>query len=475
MDPINLFTKHFVELKYSDLPRDVVSITKIEVLDLLGVALAGITAPGVKELCDLIADWGGKEESSVFYSQQKVPVSVAAQANATMGHALDFDDVHDPAVLHPGVVAIPTCLAMSERIGNVNGRDFITAIALGVDMMGRMAMAVCPGYDATKPDEAKGGFQALRVKQGWHLTAVTGYFGAAGVAGRLLGLNEESMRNAFGIAYHECGGNLQCRTDGAHTKRLGPGFASRAGIVSALLAEKGVTGARNIIEGEHGFYNLYFRGGYDPKTLVTDLGAHFEGTNVSIKPYPCCRGTHAYIDAALALRERYGIDKDQIQHIDAYADEGGYNALCMPFEARVRPRNLVDSQFSIPWVIATAFAKGRAGVEHFTEEAIKDPEVLAITGKISVELDHGLDRSDAIPPARISVTMKNGENHSIQIDDPLGSPQRPMSFDDCARKFMDCATAVPERLPDDRLKRIVETVERLEELKDVATIAELMR
>jgi len=474
MDAIYLFAENFVRINYEDLPRDVVEVTKKEVLDLLGVALAGFTAPGVKELLDIVTDWGGKGESSIIYGKQKVPAPMAAQVNATMGHALDYDDVHDPAVMHPGVVIVPTCMAVAERKGEVSGREFITTVVLGVDMMCRLGLAAWPGYDPSSPERKKGAFQSERVKQGWHLTTLMGYLAAAGAAGKLVGLGEERMINAFGIAYHQCSGNLQCRIEGAQTKRLGPGFSSRAGIASALMAEKGITGVKNCLEGDQGLYRMYFRGGYDSKTLTKDLGKHFEGVNVSIKPYPCCRGMHNYIDATLALVNEQNIKAEDVKEIRVFSDEGGYHALCVPLEARVKPRNLVDSQFSIPWGVATALAKRRAAMEHFTEAAIKSQDILEVASKISVELNPSLNRPDKIPPGKLEIIMKGGQAFMKQVDDPLGSPERPMSFDDCARKFRDCSSYPANKLTDKRIERIIELIRQLEQVKDIREIIKLI-
>src|SRR4030043_872430 len=122
MGPIYLFAKNFIHINYDDLPREAVEVTKKEVLDLLGVALAGFTAPGVKELLEIITDWGGREESSIILCKQKVPAPMAAQMNATMAHALDFDDVHDAAVMHPGVVMIPAFFAGGGGEGKRRGK-----------------------------------------------------------------------------------------------------------------------------------------------------------------------------------------------------------------------------------------------------------------------------------------------------------------------------------------------------------------
>jgi len=473
MDPIYLFAKNFIHIKYQDLPRDVVEVTKKEILDLFGVALAGFTAPGVKELLDIVKEWGGKKESSMILSRQKVPAPMAAQVNATMAHALDYDDVHDAAVLHPGVAIIPACMAVAEGKGKVSGKEFITTVALGVDMICRLTLATWPGYDPSSPEKKEKAFQSERVKQGWHLTTVMGYLAAAGAIGKLLRLNEERMVNAFGIAYHQCSGNLQGRDDGAQTKRMGPGFSSRAGIASALMAEKGMTGAKNCLEGKLGFYNMYFQGGYDAKTLILDLGKHFEGVNVSIKPYPCCRGIHNFIDAALALVNEQNVKAEDVREIKLFTDEGGYYSLCMPLEVKVKPRTQVDTQFSTPWGVATAIAKRRAGIEHFTEGAIKSPDILEVASKISVKLDHSQDRADRIPPGKVEIKLKSGQVYSKQVDHPLGSPERPMSFDDCARKFRDCASYPVKRLPKKRIERIIEIIAQLERVKDVGEIMRL--
>jgi len=475
MDPIYLFAKNFIHINYDDLPREAVEVTKKEVLDLLGVALAGFTAPGVQELLEIITDWGGKKESSIILCRQKVPAPMAAQMNATMAHALDYDDVHDPAVMHPGVVMIPACMAVAERKGKVSGKEFITAVALGVDMICRLALAAWPGYDPSSPEKKVKAFQSERVKQGWHLTTLTGYFAATGAVGKMLGLDEERMVNAFGIAYHQCAGNLQGKIDGAQTKRMGPGFSTRAGIASALMAEKGMTGAKNCLEGKQGFYNMYFQGGYDAKTLTLDLGKHFEGVNVSIKPYPCCRGLHNYIDATLALVTEENIRPEDIKEITLFSDEGGYQSLCTPLEVKVKPRTQVDTQFSIPWGVATAIAKRCAKIEHFTEAAIKSPDILEIASKITVELDHSLDRTDRIPPGKLKIITKSGQAYSKQVDDPLGSPERPMSFDDCVKKFRDCSSYAASRLSNHKIEKVIDLVSQLEQLEDVGEIMKLIK
>lgn len=474
MDAIQMFVKNFIEVNYEDLPDEVIEVTKKEILDLFGVALAGYTSPGVKELTDLIVEWGGKEESSVIFSKTKVPAHMAAQANATMGHGLDFDDVHDPAVMHPAVPVVPASMAIAESLGNVTGKEFLTAVALGVDMICRLALATWPGYDPTIPETRKIAFQTERVKHGFHFTTIMGYLTSAISAGKILGLDEEKLINAIGIAFHQCSGSHQGRDDGAYTKKLGPGFAARAGVASSLMAQRGITGTKNILEGHFGLYKLYFQNGYDPETLTADLGKRFEGVNISFKPYPCCRGTHPHIDATLELIKTNTIKPDDVKEIKLFTDAGGYQMLCSPLEVKTRPRTPVDAQFSIPWGVAVALARGHVGIENYTPAALGSRDILDTAAKITVVLDHSLDTTDKIPAGKIEIETLDGQIFKNRVDYPLGSPEKPMSFHDCARKFKSCAAYSTPGLSDSQVEGVIEMAAHMEELDDVGKIMKLL-
>jgi 2-methylcitrate dehydratase PrpD len=464
MDAAYALAKNLVTVKYDDIPRDVVDVTKKQILDILGVALGGSSRPGVRELAELIGEWGGKQESTVLCFGNKVPAPNAAQVNATMGHALDYDDTGDGPT-HPSVVIVPACLAVAERQGKVSGREFIAAVALGVDMMGRLGQAFRSGMK-TAP---VGGHPGA----GWHLTAIYGYLAAAGVAGRLLGLDEDKMVNALGIAYHQCGGNGQCVTEGALTKRMGPGFAARGGIVAALMAEKGITGAKECLEGEVGLYNLYHRGEYDPVPLTRDLGKSYAGRNVGMKPYPCCKGTHNYVDVALALVNKHEIKPGDVQEITVFCKDKEY-FLLHPLEKRSRPENPVDSQFSIPWAVAAVFARGRAGVGEFTEEAIRSADILDISGKIRVELDADLKQAKGMDPAKIGVTTKRGQTYIEAADIPPDGAEKPLPFSAYERKFRDCAAYSVKPLSDKQIDGVIAKIGQLERVDDIREVIKLL-
>ena len=257
-----------VRVKYDDLPKDVVEITKKFILDTLATMIAGSSAPGCKSVVDLVKDWGGKEESTIMMYGGKVISENAALVNSMMAHAIDFDDTHDVAILHANASVLPAALAMAERKGGITGRDLIAAVATGVDLMCRLGLGVIGQLS-------------------WHFSSTIGYFAATIATGKILGLDEDKLLHAMGIAYSQCAGNVQCIVDGGLTKRLQPAFAARASILSSILAQNGITAARNIFEGQYGFFPLYHGGKYDRKRIIKNLGTEFEGKNLSVKLYPC--------------------------------------------------------------------------------------------------------------------------------------------------------------------------------------------
>jgi 2-methylcitrate dehydratase PrpD len=458
MAAISDFVKHFTHTRYEDIPGAAVESAKQEVLDSLATALGGSSKAGVGELVDMVKEWGGSKQSTVIAYGIKCPAPNAAQVNSTMIHALDYDDGHQVALVHIGCTAVSTCFAVAERMGKLSGRELITAIALGGDFMARLGLASRPGGSA--------------LGSGWHSTTLFGFLGAAAMAGRIMGLDEEKMVNALGLAYHQCSGAGSGVGDGALAKRMGPGLAAKAGITAALMAERGITGERDPLEGRTGLFNTYMRGDYDPKILTADLGKRFEGVNIGDKPYPCCGLTHACIDATLALIAKHAIIPDQIREITVYGGEAVYG-LSQPPEIKRAPRTIIDAQFSVPWVVATALVRGKVTVDDFTDESIKRPEILKLTQKITARLEPGMTRH-GVGPGGVIITMKDGTEYAEEVEHCLGSVERPMTFEDCTKKFRECAACSIKPPPAETVDKVIEMVARLEKLEDATKIIRLL-
>jgi 2-methylcitrate dehydratase PrpD len=453
MDVIFDLVKHITSTKYKDIPDIAVEAAKKEVLDSLATALGGTTKPGVGELVDMVKEWGGSPQSTIIGYGIKCPAPNAAQVNGSMIHALDYDDGHNVSLVHVGCIAVSTCFAVAERMGDVSGKELLTAIVLGQDFDSRLGLASRPG--------------SVALGAGWHPTTLFGFIAAAAMAAKIMRLDEEKMINAIGLAYHQCGGAGSGVGDGALAKRMGPGFAAKAGVTAALMAERGITGERSSLEGREGrggLYNTYIRGDYDPTILTDELGKRFEGVNIGDKPYPCCGFSHPFIDAALSLRAKHGIKVNQIREIIAVGGQSGYG-LCQPIEIKRAPRTIVDAQFSLPYTIATALVRGKVTLEDFTDESIKRENILEVAKKVNGQLDDSLTRH-GVSPGKVTIVMNDGTEYSEFVEDWLGSIGNPMTFNDCAKKFRECAPFALNPLSPDKVEQIIELIRNLEKLDD---------
>ncbi len=453
MDTAAAFAKFTSELRYEDITREAVEATKMHILDVLGVAMAGSAFPGSKELVELVREFGGRETSTLIAYGGKVPSIHAALANGSMANAGEFDDVYDAAPCHPACTVVPASFAVAEQVSKVCGKELITAVAAGIDIVCRMTLA------ATLP----------AVKSGWGLTAVNGYFGAAAAAGRILKLDEDRVSDAFGIAYCQASGNIQNVKEGSLSKGLQPGFAARGGILSALLAQKGITGPKNSLEGQFGLYHLYFDADYTQSSLTAELGKRFEVTNVSFKPYPCCRLNHIPLDATLALIKEYDIRHQDVKEVTLFINEDTFLLLCHPLEVKRNPRTPVDAQYSLPYNLAVALVRKRHTVKDFWE-CMKEPAVLELAHKITPKLMREINPKGA-QPAIVEIKTKDGKVYSKRVDYAYGSPQYPI---DVVAKFRDCASLSVRSLSERNIERVIELISRLQEVDDVSEVIQLV-
>jgi 2-methylcitrate dehydratase PrpD len=443
-DAASPLARHVCDTSWADLPASTVEAARRDILDTFGCMLGGSGAPGIEALCAVLGDWGGREESSVLLRGMRLPAPQAALLNASMGHALDFDDTLDGGgSIHPGVSVLAAALAVADRAGGVSGRDLLLAVALGLDVSCRIAFA-------------------STLDRGWHRTAAIGVFGAAAAAGKLLRIPADAMLHAFGIAYSHAAGNRQCILDGALTKRLQAGQAASAGVFAAVLARTGFTGARNVFNGRFGFFELYQPNGYDAALLLRDLGKTFAGEALSYKPYPCGRPLHAAIDAALAARAALGVTRaEDIHGVTIAADRALHRQEFGGAPAKRRPTQVVEAQFALPFLVATALVHGRVGIADVG--GLGDPAVLALADQITgVTQDGGASRS-----LRITVERSDGRSVTVEATQPSGSPQKPLTPAGCEAKFRDCARNARRPLAEADVDAALATIARLETLSDV--------
>jgi 2-methylcitrate dehydratase PrpD len=314
------------------------------------------------------------------------------------------------------------------------------------------------------------------VESGFIYTPLFGYFAATVAAGRVLGLDPTQMVNAIGIAYSQVSGNHQVTRDGALTKRMQPGFAAKSALMSVQLAQRNVRGAQATFEGVDGFLRVYLRDQCDRDALRDGLGERYEFTQLSYKPYPCCRFNHTAIDAALALRASGAISNQQMLRVRVGVTRQAYEAVCTPVAVRKAPETIVHAQFSIPFTVATALIDGNVSLSHFSESSIHREDILALAQRVEAFVDEDIERewSRSISPANVQIDMQDGTTHQLRIDLPLGHPSRPMSVADFDIKAADCFQISAKPLRENAHRQLRDLVDGLESLADVRGLASVL-
>jgi 2-methylcitrate dehydratase PrpD len=455
MDLIHKLVKNVVQTRYEDLPALAIEVSKKSVLDTLGCLILGSSTPEGKGIVDFVLDYGGKKEATVLVYGGRVPAFHAVLANCTMARAMDFDDVFEGGkgkgvAGHIGATFVPVALALSEYTERqVSGKEFILANVLGSDIACRLRMS------ATK-------------YHGWQGETYSP-FGVVATGASLLGLDEDMTTNAMGIAYTQCAGSAQGYEEGASTVPVQQGFGARSGVLALMLAQRGFTGSKYILQGTYGFYPVYDRNEYDAEMVISEVGERFESAYVSIKPYPSGKGTHIPIDATMKIMKDNNISADHIEDIIVNTSAFVYNA-CGKGENKYNPTNVRDAHFSVPYAVANAAIRGGLELAHLTDEAIKDKDILDLARRVKVIIDPELDKIATIPPNRVEIKTKDGATYQTYMEYVSGHPQKPMSMEDCIQKFKKCLDYSQTPIPEDNVSKLIQLIEHLEELGDVREI-----
>jgi 2-methylcitrate dehydratase PrpD len=410
-------------LRLKDVPGDVVDRVKLHILDTLGIMMATYDLDDVKKVVNVARILGGLPESTIIGYGFKVSAPNAALANASMAHSVDYDDTHLGSGIHQSCTAIPTALAIGERV-NASGKDVLEAVIAAYEVNARLGLSA----------------PWLFHLRGIHPTSAIGVFGSALASGKLMGLSIKQLEWALGIAGSLSSGILQCIPEGVWVKPMHPGFASHSGIIASLLAREGCRGPLQVFEGRQGLFNAYLKGdSFNLEEATKGLGERWETLNISIKPYPTCHATHSSIDVALAFRRKYNIKPEDVEECTYYVPRIALNLVVEPYDEKIKPKTPYAAKFSLPYVVVVALRRGFVGLWDFTEESISDPETLRYLPKIKALVDEEYDKygGSEIIPARARIKLKSGEVYVEEAINHKGTPKNPLTRDDVVAKFMD--------------------------------------
>jgi 2-methylcitrate dehydratase PrpD len=437
-------------LSWSSLPSQTRERTNELVLDLLGVAARGSREPSTVPVHAFVHAQG-PGNATVVGAPFRASAAWAALANGAAAHAIEMDDVTTESSLHPGVAVIPAALAVAEERRS-GPTAFLEAVVAGYEVTMRVGSALNA---------------ASAYARGFHPTGVAGAFGAAVAAGKLVGLDADGLARAMGIAGTMAAGSLEYLADGAWTKRLNAGWAAHAGVVAAGLAAGGFTGPATAFEGRLGLLHAY-TDAPRPERLLADLGDPLQVMRVSIKPYACCRYNHGLIDCVLKLRREHGVRPEEVERIRLGVLSGGALLVADPIEAKRRPRNAVDAQFSAPFAAAVALVRGAAGPAEYGDEALRDPTIQRLMAATDCYRDPALDA--AYPsqwPAAAQLHLRDGRVLEAYVPYATGEPENPVPREGLAAKFV---ALVEPLVPEARARDLADRILRLEGEAEVANV-----
>ena len=437
---------------FERLPADAVRAARLAMLDTLGVTLAGSVEDTAVRARALIARRRSAAEATILGTPLRACVEDVAFANGTSAHALDYDDVQASLSGHPSAPILCPALAVAERAG-ASGAALVTAFVVGVEIESKIGRAINPAH----------------YEVGWHATATCGVFGAAAAAAKLVGLSAERTAHALAIAASMASGIKA--NFGTDCKPMHVGHAGRCGVEAALLAQAGFTGNPDALEHADGFGSTHGGGAKPVWDLATvGLGAPHEvvAPGIGVKRYPSCASTHQSLDATLALIEEHQVTPDAVLSVNC-----GVYYLAPHQLIHDRADTGLQGKFSMPYCVSVALLDRTVGLAQFADERVRRPDVQALMPKVRMFVHPEQTTRECLPTrfSEVTITLKDGRTLTRRVAQAKGQPRNPLTEDDLAAKFRDCAARV---LPPERVASVLSAVRSLETLPEAGGLARLM-
>lgn len=448
--PVTKLLASFVaDARPSQLTEELRDKVKEVLIDFVGVVVGALdnadsTQPIYKAILALQGAGNAGNCSVLAKGKPHMLPQYAGLINSAFGHSMDFDDTYAPGTLHAGVTAISAALSQAELLGDASDSErFMLAIAVGYEVTCRIGREL--GYEA--------------YSQGMHNTSTAGIFGAVAAIAVLKGLSADLIEMAFGLAGSKAAGSMQYLDNGSWNKRLHPGFAVHDAFVCVSLAEAGVIGATKIIEGKMGFLHAYSPNkDKDLHRLTADLGSHWEWLRSSLKPYPACRMTHAFIEIAGNLHTSHNngqVPPSDVDHIVLSMTTANFSLVGDPTPNKIHPENVIDAQFSAYYQVANALLYGSAtGMQAYHK--LEDSSIHTLCDKISVVKDDSIKQFGA----KLQITWADGKSETIEQAFPLGEEQHPFTRDRVDEKFLSLAAPVYGKGKASEIIKLIDTMEQ---------------
>jgi 2-methylcitrate dehydratase PrpD len=458
-DAADIISRHLAKTSYDDLPSSTIRATKASILDTLACMFAGSASADVQTIAGLATEWGGRRSSTVILGGGlKVPPPLAVLVNGAMIHQYDFDDTHDLAICHPTSATLPSALAMAESVGRASGKDLITAVALANDVVCRIALAI------------RGGL----LDYPWFRAPVVGLFGTTVAATKIRGATEDQHRNGLGLTLPLVSSTLASLHHGNSSVRsIRDGLLYRNGVLAAELAMRGLRGDSGVFDGPYGYYQSFFRGEYDRGKLIDTLGERYETEHVSLKPWPSRRTLHRTITAVVDVMISADIHFDQIDHVEVLVGKIT-RPWCRPCSLGMVPTQRIDLLNNMLFAVGAAIRYRDVPLRLYNNPELADGVVSTAVPKVRWREVENVSESVVAETGHVKIMLTDGTVHEGTCEIPLGHPDRPLSTAELRTKILNCAENARAPLAAEKVDAIIETVMRMEELTNVAALAEML-
>lgn len=428
-------------IKFEDLPQETIQMTKQYILDYLGVSIRGWTQKNMDIMSETLGNSADGTKAIMLNGKKGASNSVlySAMLNAAASHSQDFDDLHNPSIIHMACVTVPSALAVAED-EELSGKDILAALVAGYEAGARIGESVNP-----------------EAYYFWHTTSTCGVFSSAVTVANLKKFNTDQMVQCLGTAGTQAAGLWEFVIDGAMSKTLHVGKANFAGILSAKLTANGFTAAEKILDGDKGFCRAMLTNPHWEK-LTEDIKG-FKIDNNSFKPFSCCKYTHPSSYAAQLLRNEQNLKLEDVEKVTIRS-----NRIVKQLVDNSHPKNPYCAKFSIQYCVATMIKYGKLGIDQFVDENLNNDEIQRVMQNIEVIVDPQLDKEYTEKPDRwaveLTIACKDGKTYTKFVEYPKGDPPNPMTWDETVEKFMDLSVPV---YGEEVCKKLVNLVATLDE------------